>query len=652
MNSTLEFLNVQYGNTSGYAFLAHEIAGVFSETHYSWPADAEKMAADALKQSLLGEVWFSTCLMHTPKRHSGNSVERRIIHADVDQGNLDFESVEELHGFAVFSGTPGNGHIYVELNRSVSVAEFKILCGGLRDRVVGDNKIADNDLLRIPGTLNHKTDPANPVTWAMRPSGYAWEPSELAAVLGVSLDQAVAAEASLDFEAYEAAPVPHPLPASLVTVLETPNPNRSTRAASIVNECRACGLTKEQTLGVLLTQEDQLARYREKGTAFALKDVHKLYETSIGEDRVAVNEMLEEMLAQQANQPEAAPIKPAGTTFKARYISEMAPAKKKEWLAEQRIPKGQLTLLVGAEGIGKSAWWVWLVARITTGTPAPEFGITSTDPKSVALIITEDPFTTDVLPRLIAAGADLTRIRVVSQDDDGEGSPTLPDNLDRIPDDVDLVIVDAWSDTLPANLSVRDSQQARRALHPLKEWCARTDTAMLLVTHLNRMSTGNTRDAYGSTGELRKVARSTILAQREVGTDDILTVGTDKSNGGRVGVASRFQNVSSEVLLDNGDEIEIVKSVYIGQSDKSAQQQFSDDHDSSDDQGESKSCETWLRDFMVTNNGSAEATLVKKAALAEMYTVYALGKAKRSLKLSSQKSLDPNGGWLWVLPTE
>jgi hypothetical protein len=49
----------------------------------------------------------------------------------------------------------------------------RALCEGLRDYLGGDNKIRDNDLLRPPGTLNHKPaakggEPA-PVEWLVRP---------------------------------------------------------------------------------------------------------------------------------------------------------------------------------------------------------------------------------------------------------------------------------------------------------------------------------------------------------------------------------------------------------------------------------------------------------------------------------------------------
>lgn len=50
-------------------------------------------------------------------------------------------------------------------------------------------KVRDNDLLRLPGTVNHKPG-GRPVEWLIRPDAATvrvWEPSDLAARLGVRL---------------------------------------------------------------------------------------------------------------------------------------------------------------------------------------------------------------------------------------------------------------------------------------------------------------------------------------------------------------------------------------------------------------------------------------------------------------------------------
>jgi hypothetical protein len=77
------------------------------------------------------------------------------------------------------------------------------------------------------------------------------------------------------------------------------------------------------------------------------------------------------------------------------------------------------------EGIGKSLFWVWLVAYITTGTAFPGFGIPAREPGLVVLVLTEDDWSKDVRPRLELAGADLGMIKVICTDTDGSVSQAL-----------------------------------------------------------------------------------------------------------------------------------------------------------------------------------------------------------------------------------
>ena len=58
-----------------------------------------------------------------------------------------------------------------------------------------------------------------------------------------------------------------------------------------------------------------------------------------------------------------------------------------------------MSLLIGDEGIGKSLFWVWVVAAVTTGGGRvlfPEFGIPKRDPRAWSCLgaITEDDWQT------------------------------------------------------------------------------------------------------------------------------------------------------------------------------------------------------------------------------------------------------------------
>ena len=251
--------------------------------------------------------------------------------------------------------------------------------------------------------------------------------------------------------------------------------------------------------------------------------------------------------------------------------TDLEPAKPKTWLAKQRIPRAGVTVLVGDEGIGKSLLWVWIVGAVTTGKPLPEFGIPARDPQHVRLVLTEDDWSTEVLPRLELVGADLDFVTVIATTKDGAGAPVFPsDDMKLLYEDPvpALVIVDAWLDTVPGSLNVQTPQDARKALHPWKDVAVHTDAAVVLMTHTNRAK-GTARDKYGITGELRKKARMALYAQRD--EQGRLQVGPEKANGTAIVASTMFTIEDVQVRPGTDDDDGTVAQVkYIGDSDHKA----------------------------------------------------------------------------------
>jgi hypothetical protein len=78
-----------------------------------------------------------------------------------------------------------------------------------------------------------------------------------------------------------------------------------------------------------------------------------------------------------------------------------------QWLWDARVALGTLALLAGREGLGKSILSYTIAAMITRGDLVGEFFGT---PKSVLVAAAEDSWSQTIVPRLIAAGADLDRV--------------------------------------------------------------------------------------------------------------------------------------------------------------------------------------------------------------------------------------------------
>lgn len=328
--------------------------------------------------------------------------------------------------------------------------------------------------------------------------------------------------------------------------------------------------------------------------------------------------------------------------WRAQDLNPAAPAR---WLAKGRLPASAITLLVGDEGIGKSLMWVWVAARISTGKSCPEFGIPARDPGRVIIAVTEDDWTTEVRPRLEVAGADLSMIDVICIDRDGSGSPVFPRDLHLIREANPapaLVVVDAWLDTVPSSLNVKDPHQARLALHPWKELATMTEAAVVLVCHTNRNSTANPRDRYGVTGELRKKARMTLYAQQN--EEGQLVVGPEKMNTAAPLPASLFEVQAVQVWEQSDDCIGTVgKLNYVGQSDQTAREHLIESA-AADDGDE---VVAWVAAWLGSGPRWANASL--DAGNAAGFSDKRLNRAKRRLNVESQRD-GGNGPWFWRLP--
>ena len=72
-----------------------------------------------------------------------------------------------------------------------------------------------------------------------------------------------------------------------------------------------------------------------------------------------------------------------------------------------RIPAGSFGLFAGREGTGKSSFLIWMSAQVTKGDLPSAF---KGDPRAVIYVAVEDSWKFTIVPRLMAAGADLTRV--------------------------------------------------------------------------------------------------------------------------------------------------------------------------------------------------------------------------------------------------
>ncbi len=102
------------------------------------------------------------------------------------------------------------------------------------------------------------------------------------------------------------------------------------------------------------------------------------------------------------------------------------------WLWRPLIAFASLTLMAGRQGLGKTLVAVHLVARASRGELD---GDLAGRPATCLFATGEDDFATVLVPRLIAANADLDRIRFVAAEEKGrEDALRLPEDVERLSD--------------------------------------------------------------------------------------------------------------------------------------------------------------------------------------------------------------------------
>lgn len=211
-----------------------------------------------------------------------------------------------------------------------------------------------------------------------------------------------------------------------------------------------------------------------------------------------------------------------------------------DWLWDEYIPLGAFGLHSGREGLGKSATAFEIAARITRGELAGCFFGT---PKRVVICATEDDWATTIVPRLMAANADLTRImRVEVTAGDSTQELLLPTDLDAFQQgilsfgDVALVLLDPLMSRLDGRLDTHKDSQVRQALEPLVRLAQDAHVTVLGIIHVNKTQTNDPLTAIMGSRAFVAVARFVFATVQDPNDEAQFLLGQVKCN---VGAAKR-----------------------------------------------------------------------------------------------------------------
>jgi hypothetical protein len=328
------------------------------------------------------------------------------------------------------------------------------------------------------------------------------------------------------------------------------------------------------------------------------------------------------------------------------------------WLWSERVPMGELVLLAGREGVGKSTFEAWLTARVTRGDLD---GQSLGHPRNVLVVATEDDWGTTIRPRLMAARADLDRVFRLTVESRGTGRGVqlhLPDHLGILEKALDrsapaMVVFSPLISRLTGKLDSHKDQEVRQALEPLVAMAQRHHAVFLGLIHMNKsVGTDPLKAVMGSIA-FGAVARSVLFIQRDPDEPSLRLLGVPKNNLGKTDhelglLAFRLMPILVGKTTE-GDDVTATVVAWDGSRDGSSESVMNDAAASAETRTATIEAADWLRAYLVAAGGTAPKSDITEAARGEGYERNALDRARKRLGVVTERTKTMPSTTTWTL---
>lgn len=250
---------------------------------------------------------------------------------------------------------------------------------------------------------------------------------------------------------------------------------------------------------------------------------------------------------------------------------KMKPVK---YLWKGGILASALNLLAGKPGTGKSTFTYTLAAEITRGeTKGDFFG----QPGVVLICSTEDSESHVIIPKLRAAGADLTKIFLVNVD----SMFSFPDDYDRVRKEVGkfggqvrLVILDPLVNRMSPTLNAHRDKDVRQALEPFQNLAEEFNLSVLGIVHNNKATDQDPLYSISGSTAFGAVSRATLVLAKTEDYEDTQerSVGIVKNNWGADDLPAYIFKIEQTLLTSDhedtaGEVVKTSKLVWVKKSD-------------------------------------------------------------------------------------
>lgn len=205
-----------------------------------------------------------------------------------------------------------------------------------------------------------------------------------------------------------------------------------------------------------------------------------------------------------------------------------------EWLIERYIPKYETTIIGGDGGVGKTAFWLSIVASLSAGNPCffenPEE--VEHEPLKTLYLTRENSNATNLKGKFELLGANMNNILCIGDTNMNFfkykiGSPNLEYLIKKHRPDV--LILDPLQSFVPDHVNLI----ARNHVHPMFDWLnvmtKKYEVTILVIMHTKKNASIGGRDRLADSSDMYDDVRQ-VLMVGETDEDGIKYVSSEKNN--------------------------------------------------------------------------------------------------------------------------
>lgn len=328
------------------------------------------------------------------------------------------------------------------------------------------------------------------------------------------------------------------------------------------------------------------------------------------------------------------------------------------WLWPGWVARGKLTVLAGAGGSGKTTLAIGLIGTVTNCGRWPDGEICS-EPGNALIWSSEDDPADTLVPRLMAAGADLARVHIIEGrvNSAGEREPFDPAaDFDLLRDAVEqiggasLLLLDPVVNVVKGDM--HRANEVRRSLQSVVDFAEAHQCAVLGISHFSKGSGASSpADRVIGSQAFGALARAVLVAAKQEDSD-VRVLARAKSNiaddQGGVGYVIEPCTV--------GDGIETTRVLWGDRIEGSAREILAEVESNGDDDQRSELDEAcdFLRDLL--KYGAIPTKQIKADASDAGLSWATVRRAQKAIGAVAVKEGSPTVGekqqWVWRLAAE